>query len=197
MRRSEKHEIMKWSEEWRLKFLRDFSKSLRAIRANVAEISLMYNAMEVDGFEVEATEKERQRIKEELRLFIENYEDIVSVFTEHSSCVVAYAGDLAEDVVDYDVSRKSDTQVRLAVLRLTDGDCAYCGIKLGSDWHVDHVVPVSKGGPDSFENYVPSCPSCNVSKNGTHVVKFIKRRLEGDSSAQDGATVVKLAGSDE
>lgn len=197
MRKTEKHDIMKWSEEWRAKFLKDFSRSFRAIRSNVAEISLMYSAMEAYDFEVEAVEKENQRIKSELRMFVDNYDDLCNVFSEYTNYVVAHAHELAEDLVDYDVSRKSDTQVRLAVLRLTDGSCAYCGIKLGSDWHVDHVVPVSKGGPDSFENYVPSCPSCNVSKNGEHVVEFIKRRFGNDKSIEDGGTVVNFAGANE
>jgi len=40
--------------------------------------------------------------------------------------------------------------------------CQYCG----SDKHltVDHVVPRSKGGGDSWENVVTSCAPCNLRK---------------------------------
>ena len=40
--------------------------------------------------------------------------------------------------------------------------CQYCG----SQKHltVDHVVPRSKGGPDSWENVVTSCAPCNRKK---------------------------------
>lgn len=40
-------------------------------------------------------------------------------------------------------------------------DCVYCG---GPFEHVDHVLPVSRGGTDDVENLVPSCTSCNTSK---------------------------------
>lgn len=197
MRPAEKQDIVRWINTFQSKFIQDLGSEVGSMRASMAEIALIYSAMESVEFEMEATEQERDAIKKNMKTFIASFENVVSVLAEYTDNISAYASELPEDSFEYQQARKSDTQVRLAVLRLTDGDCAYCGIKLGSDWHVDHVVPVSKGGPDSFENYVPSCPSCNVSKNGTHVVKFIKRMLEGDSSAQDGATVVKLAGSDQ
>ena len=30
--------------------------------------------------------------------------------------------------------------------------------------HVDHVVPVSKGGQDKMDNLVTACEECNVGK---------------------------------
>lgn len=44
--------------------------------------------------------------------------------------------------------------------------CTYCDCLI-SNWETsvgDHVVPISKGGPDVLENLVPCCPSCNTSK---------------------------------
>lgn len=79
---------------------------------------------------------------------------------------------------NYQTANKANPLVRQQVLNLTDGHCSYCDVKLGDDWHVDHVVPVSQGGPDSLANYIPACPSCNVSKNGSHVLAFIKRQRE-------------------
>ena len=31
-------------------------------------------------------------------------------------------------------------------------------------WHMDHVIPISKGGPDTADNVVAACASCNTSK---------------------------------
>lgn len=82
----------------------------------------------------------------------------------------------------YETHDKSDPDVRAAVLALTDGRCAYCDVRLTegtrdlANFAVEHVVPVSKGGPDNIANYVPSCQSCNASKNVDHVLAFIKRR---------------------
>lgn len=44
--------------------------------------------------------------------------------------------------------------------------CVYCK-ELLVKCHWDHVIPLAKGGCDSIENLLPSCPSCNLSKNDT------------------------------
>ena len=40
--------------------------------------------------------------------------------------------------------------------------CQYCGTK--SDLTLDHVMPKSRGGRDSWENLVTACNTCNVKK---------------------------------
>jgi len=45
------------------------------------------------------------------------------------------------------------------------GKCYYCGIKVGHKYHVDHVVPLSRGGSDGPENLVIACRSCNETKH--------------------------------
>jgi 5-methylcytosine-specific restriction endonuclease McrA len=43
--------------------------------------------------------------------------------------------------------------------------CAYCGTRhLSRDLSRDHVVPVSRGGRDSWTNSVTACRSCNTRK---------------------------------
>jgi len=47
-----------------------------------------------------------------------------------------------------------------------DGNrCQYCGKKFKSeDLNLDHVIPVSRGGKDSWYNVVCSCVPCNLRK---------------------------------
>lgn len=45
------------------------------------------------------------------------------------------------------------------------GRCYYCGIQVGNDYHVDHVVPLSRGGSNGPENLVIACAPCNLSKS--------------------------------
>jgi 5-methylcytosine-specific restriction endonuclease McrA len=40
--------------------------------------------------------------------------------------------------------------------------CAYCGAD--GDLHIEHVVPISRGGGHALGNIVPACESCNYSK---------------------------------
>src|SRR5262249_52784439 len=42
--------------------------------------------------------------------------------------------------------------------------CYYCKIKLGKEFHADHIVPLSRGGSNDISNIVIACPTCNLSK---------------------------------
>ena len=59
-------------------------------------------------------------------------------------------------------------QVRLTRRNLMVRDahqCQYCGKRPAlRDLNIDHVVPRSRGGLDSWENLVTSCKSCNLRK---------------------------------
>lgn len=44
------------------------------------------------------------------------------------------------------------------------GKCYWCKKKVGQNYHVDHVVPLAKGGDNDKWNIVISCPECNLSK---------------------------------
>lgn len=50
---------------------------------------------------------------------------------------------------------------RRGVLRRDRHLCAYCGTTAGT---VDHVLPRSRGGQDSWENLVACCVRCNNAK---------------------------------
>lgn len=92
---------------------------------------------------------------------------------------------------------KKDRQI---VFDKYGGHCAYCGCILEKGWHVDHVEPcrriistemveqpqgvfprfkrvdklVGYSNPDAnhIDNYMPSCPSCNINKHGGTIEEF-------------------------
>ncbi len=41
--------------------------------------------------------------------------------------------------------------------------CQYCGCT-GSELSIDHVIPRSRGGKDTWENVATACISCNIKK---------------------------------
>jgi 5-methylcytosine-specific restriction endonuclease McrA len=46
------------------------------------------------------------------------------------------------------------------------GRCYYCRCKVAwNNHHVDHVVPLSRGGSNDISNLVIACQTCNLSKN--------------------------------
>lgn len=52
------------------------------------------------------------------------------------------------------------------IYRQQNGCCQYCGIRVydRKDYHVDHVVPLSRGGTNYPANLVIACTKCNISK---------------------------------
>ena len=57
-----------------------------------------------------------------------------------------------------------------------NGKCFYCGKEVNLDYHVDHIKPISRGGANTPENIVISCPSCNLSKGYKSVDQFMQIR---------------------
>ena len=57
--------------------------------------------------------------------------------------------------------------VRAIIWDKSDGHCWYCGKLMNpfSEFSVDHVIPVSSGGTETYNNLVPCCRNCNRSKN--------------------------------
>lgn len=45
------------------------------------------------------------------------------------------------------------------------GKCWWCGKKLGKTYHIDHRIPLSRGGSNNPENLCLTCPKCNLSKS--------------------------------
>tara|TARA_R100000656_G_scaffold39190_1_gene32872 strand:- start:63 stop:527 length:465 start_codon:yes stop_codon:yes gene_type:complete len=52
--------------------------------------------------------------------------------------------------------------------------CVYCGMDVKRFLTIDHVVPRSKGGEDSFENWVTACMGCNFEKDDLSVEEWGK-----------------------
>jgi 5-methylcytosine-specific restriction endonuclease McrA len=44
------------------------------------------------------------------------------------------------------------------------GKCSYCFVKLGKKYHVDHIMPLARGGSNWPENLQICCGPCNISK---------------------------------
>lgn len=57
------------------------------------------------------------------------------------------------------------------------GCCWWCGKPVGNDYHVDHIIPLSRGGSNGPENIVIACAPCNLSKGAKLPHEFAGRLL--------------------
>jgi len=58
--------------------------------------------------------------------------------------------------------------------QLQSGRCHWCGIAVDNAYHVDHVVPLARGGSNDPENIVIACPTCNLRKGAKMPDEFVK-----------------------
>lgn len=66
-----------------------------------------------------------------------------------------------------------DTQL---FLKQSNNKCYWCdtviNTKNSKSYHLDHYIPLAKGGENSIQNIVLSCPSCNLSKGAKDPIEF-------------------------
>lgn len=53
--------------------------------------------------------------------------------------------------------------------------CADCGKSIKDGYHVDHVVPISKGGSNWPTNLQILCPTCNISKGDRDPIEHAQK----------------------
>lgn len=52
--------------------------------------------------------------------------------------------------------------------------CIACRMKLGRSYHIDHIIPISKGGTNKNENLQLLCRRCNLSKGQKDAIIFMQ-----------------------
>jgi hypothetical protein len=66
------------------------------------------------------------------------------------------------------------TLTRENVFKRDNYECVYCGHSLRRDLTLDHVIPQSKGGENTWENLVTACKRCNSQKADLSLEEFGK-----------------------
>lgn len=62
------------------------------------------------------------------------------------------------------------------LFKLQKGKCAICTVVLPSNYHVDHIMPIAKGGLNEKYNIQLLCPTCNVRKSAKDPIKYAQER---------------------
>jgi 5-methylcytosine-specific restriction endonuclease McrA len=61
------------------------------------------------------------------------------------------------------------------------GVCAYCESALNRNYHVDHMIPLSRGGRNDWSNLAVTCGSCNRSKGTMTAEEFFQAIRSADT----------------
>lgn len=65
----------------------------------------------------------------------------------------------------------------IARIRLLQRDkCAVCAKRLNGRGHIDHIIPISRGGSNEPRNLQLTCVSCNCSKRDMDHIEFMRGR---------------------
>lgn len=93
--------------------------------------------------------------------------------------------------------RALSKKIRFEVFKRDSFKCVYCG-KSAPDvvLHVDHIVPVSKGGTNEITNLVTACADCNLGKSNRtlddkSVVIKQKRQLDELNERREQLEMIK------
>lgn len=52
--------------------------------------------------------------------------------------------------------------------------CFYCSVDCGGGFHVDHFVPLARGGAHVLTNLRIACPPCNLRKNAADPLEWME-----------------------
>lgn len=114
---------------------------------------------------LEYARKNRETARERARTWARNNPDKVAARNAKRQALLAAAG---PGYTDADVLNQLCTQ---------GYRCTYCGVPLKvtvrGRFHVDHFIPISKGGRNEPGNICCACPSCNRSKHDRMPFDFL------------------------
>jgi 5-methylcytosine-specific restriction endonuclease McrA len=93
---------------------------------------------------------------------------VAAAFAEREAIPVLVRDEAAERRRQKDRDRKelltaNWPEIRQAVIERDGHVCGYCH-RAADPVHIDHVVPLSRGGDNSLDNLIVACDRCNISK---------------------------------
>jgi 5-methylcytosine-specific restriction endonuclease McrA len=87
------------------------------------------------------------------------------------------------------MNEKETYPSRALIYKRDDHECQYCGTR--NNLTIDHVIPRSRGGKDTWDNLVACCTTCNV-KKGNKFLKDTNMKLKREPKAPFSRVMLDL-----
>src|SRR5579884_3856751 len=89
--------------------------------------------------------------------------------------------------------KKLPKSQRERIWKRDHGHCYNCGRKVPLGWaHIDHIIPLSRGGSNDDDNLAVMCPECNTRKGARTPRQARMRSPHGEERSWVAAVVVLL-----
>ena len=121
--------------------------------------------------------KNSEKVKESARRYGQKNKDKISEYRKKYT--KTFSGNMASKNSNQKRRAKTKsgdvTTSQLKTLVKSYKNCYWCKCKLNKkNTHIDHYIPLSKGGEHTIDNLVTSCAECNLRKHTMMPEKFIK-----------------------
>lgn len=128
-------------------------------------------------------EKKKQVVRKYAEKHPEKYNFYKPYNPKYYSSEISRLKKRARDMKRRVLKREADSHHQItdkvikSVLEKYDNRCAYCGEEVLEKFHIDHKLPLSRGGGNEFENLALSCPECNYKKNDKTDIEFVGKAV--------------------
>ena len=129
--------------------------------------------------EYRSRDKTKNMMKEYLKEYQKNNKDKLNEYFKE------YQKNNKDKMIFYSSQRRAlragnggnyTPEQRKEMLEYFDYKCAYTGECIRNNLHIDHIIPVTKGGSNYIYNLVPSTPSANMSKGNKDVEEWYREQ---------------------
>lgn len=181
-KRSERKRREKYPEFFKQKSAEYYQENADAIKTKVkaynkANIEIIadrkrkkYSRL-TDLQKAERSEIRRQRWKNNPELREAAYEKAKIYREKNADLVRSHKTNRAAQLRDLD--QKITSQSISAIRLFQQNRCLYCDADCSSEFHVDHIVPLSREGTNEIANLAIACPSCNLRKQARPPLVFL------------------------
>jgi 5-methylcytosine-specific restriction endonuclease McrA len=183
MPHKDKNARVEYSRKWREKN-RDYQKTWREKNCDYQKTWNAKNCDKLKSCKKEWREKNSEKVKEQFRLWIaanrKKYTESNRKWRlENHEKIIEYNRKWCAENPDKNRHNRRMTNTRRRqrgvigshtaadvcdILKLQRNRCAICCEKLGKKYHVDHIIPLAKGGTNDRKNIQITCKPCNLAK---------------------------------